>query len=121
MLSCRVTVVVTTALACTLLAGCSQSPSENDYKSACEAKVSQAVVSWWEDQYGEAPWDVVDAESISVKRGPESETVYYVSGSASVRPDHRNTTTEPIRWSCFAQPGGGGERVSAAIRSVSAR
>lgn len=116
----KIAAVLTVTLTGLLLTGCAaQGPSEDDYKSACEAKVSAGVTHWWEDQYGESPWDVVDAKSISVKRGTEAETAYYVSGSATVRPDHRNTTTEPIRWSCFAQPSDG--NVSAAIRSVSAQ
>lgn len=114
-------VALTVTLTGVLLTGCAQGPSENDYKSACEAKVSAGVTHWWVDQYGEAPWDVVDVTSMSAKEGTESTSsnpVFYVSGSASVQPTAKKVT-EPIRWSCFSQAPNG--EVFAAIRSVAAQ
>jgi hypothetical protein len=112
------------AIALTLLAGCAHGPGDGDLKSACEREVGKAVVSEWRTTYGDAPWDVVDVAATGVKKGSESNAevaVFYVSGTASVRPDHRNKMTEPLRWSCFSQYRTDDHKVHAAIRSVSFR
>jgi hypothetical protein len=115
---------VVAAIVLTLLAGCAHGPSDADLKSACEHEVGKAVVDEWRANYGDAPWDVIEVASTAVKKGAESNaevSVFYVSGTASVRPDHRNKVTEPVRWSCFSQYRADDRKVHAAIRSVSFR
>jgi cytochrome c556 len=107
-------------VAAAILTGCT--PSNDDVKSACEDKVSQAAVGEWTTAHDEAPWEVVDVKSTDISTNSQSDdevSVFDVTGTAVLHEDESGSKAVKVSWKCFSQYRNDDKQIAAAISDVS--